>query len=67
MTTCHLCGKETDLPCGPRDSEVCPSCWLAVEGDDWLCTAPDLETALDFLASQKEEEKTLLEILEMCP
>lgn len=54
MKKCSLCSKEMDLPCGPLDHEVCPSCWLAVGGDDFLCGAPDIETAIDFIQSQKD-------------
>ena len=68
MTTCRLCGKETDAPCGPIRGQVCPSCWLAV-GDDMLCEwAPDLETALGVIESQKAYDTlTEMDILFMLP
>lgn len=53
MITCALCGQKSALPCGPKDHEVCPSCWLAVDCDDFLCMAPDLATALEWLESQR--------------
>lgn len=51
MANCSLCGKEVDIPCGPKEHEVCPSCWLAVGASDFLCGAPDLETALEWKKS----------------
>ena len=65
MITCRLCGKETDVPCGPLRGQVCPSCWLAVP-DDMLCEfAPDLDVALDMVASQNVYTET--DILFMLP
>jgi hypothetical protein len=52
MIKCHLCGHETAYPCGPKESEVCPSCWLAIGCDDMLCQAPDLQTALERIEIQ---------------
>jgi hypothetical protein len=54
---CRLCGTETDMPCGPLHYEVCPSCWLAVDCNDFLCQAPSLEVALDFRDEQGMPEK----------
>ena len=54
LVTCALCHKDTDLPCGPKEHEVCPSCWLAVGGDDFLCGAPDLETAVEWIRDKKD-------------
>ena len=54
MITCCLCGHETEMPCGPKEHEVCPSCWLAVGADDTLCGAPNLEVALEWVRDQKD-------------
>ena len=51
MKQCSLCSKETEFPCGPSEHEVCPSCWLAIGADDFLCGATDLKTALEWKAS----------------
>ena len=57
MLKCRWCGAETNMPCGPLSHEVCSSCWLAVKGNDFLCWAPDLQTALDFMNEQGMPEK----------
>jgi len=47
MPTCRLCNQPTDTPCGPLHGEVCPSCWLAIDGIDEIALyANDIEDAM---------------------
>lgn len=46
MTTCKFCNQKTDFPCGPKDNEVCPSCWLAIGASDEAAKCDTLDDAL---------------------
>lgn len=65
MIKCALCGNETKFPCGPKDHEVCPSCWLAIGCDDFLCLAPNLEVAVDMAEDLRRKENSIAKLEEM--